>query len=69
MGFVSEEEYAEDVDLAILFLQGKSIDVLDQFKRKMEAAAEKMDYERAAKYRDQIRQLQKLQERHYVNLL
>ena len=46
VGFVSEEEYAEDVDLAILFLQGKSIDVLDQFKRKMEAAAEKMDYER-----------------------
>ena len=41
VGFVSEEEYAEDVDLAILFLQGKSIDVLDQFKRKMEAAAEK----------------------------
>ena len=67
VGLVSEEEYAEDVDLAILFLQGKSIDVLDQFKRKMEAAAAKMDYERAAKYRDQILQLQKLQERQYVH--
>ena len=67
VGLISEQDYAEDVDLAILFLQGKSIDVLDQFKVKMDAAAAEMDYERAAKYRDQIQQLRKLQERQYVH--
>jgi len=67
VGLISEQDYAEDVDLAILFLQGKSIDVLDQFKGKMDAAAAEMDYEKAAKYRDQIQQLRKLQERQYVH--
>ena len=67
VGLVSKEDYAEDVELAILFLQGKSIDVLDQFKTKMDAAASAMDYERAAKYRDQILQLRKIQERQYVH--
>lgn len=67
VGLVSKEDYAEDVELAILFLQGKSIDVLDQFKMKMDAAASALDYERAAKYRDQILQLRKIQERQYVH--
>lgn len=67
VGLVSKEDYAEDVELAILFLQGKSIDVLDQFKTKMDAAASALDYERAAKYRDQILQLRKIQERQYVH--
>ena len=67
VGSVSKEDYAEDVELAILFLQGKSIDVLDQFKPKMDAAASALDYERAAKYRDQILQLRKIQERQYVH--
>ena len=67
VGLVSAEDYAEDVDLAILFLQGKSIDVLEQFKVKMDAAATALDYEKAAKYRDQILQLRKLQERQYVH--
>jgi excinuclease ABC subunit C len=67
VGLISKEDYAEDVELAILFLQGKSIDVLDQFKMKMDAAASALDYERAAKYRDQILQLRKIQERQYVH--
>ena len=67
VGLISKEDYAEDVELAILFLQGKSIDVLDQFKAKMDAAANALDYERAAKYRDQILQLRKIQERQYVH--
>ena len=67
VGLVSKEDYAEDVELAILFLQGKSIDVLEQFKTKMDAAASALDYERAAKYRDQILQLRKIQERQYVH--
>ena len=67
VGHISQQDYAEDVELAILFLQGKSIDVLDQFKVKMDAAAQTLDYERAAKYRDQILQLRKIQERQYVH--
>lgn len=67
VGHITQQDYAEDVELAILFLQGKSTDVLDQFKVKMDAAAQTLDYERAAKYRDQILQLRKIQERQYVH--
>jgi excinuclease ABC subunit C len=67
VGLINKDDYAEDVELAILFLQGKSIDVLDQFKTKMDAAASALEYERAAKYRDQILQLRKIQERQYVH--
>ena len=45
----------------------ESIDVLDQFKVKMDAAAAEMTTKERLKYRDQIQQLRKLQERQYVH--
>ena len=67
VGLVEPEAYAEDVELAVMFLEGKSQDVLEQFKRKMNEAAEAMEYERAARYRDQITHLRKVQESQYVH--
>ena len=67
VGLIEPEAYAEDVELAVMFLEGKSQDVLEQFKRKMNEAAEAMEYERAARYRDQITHLRKVQESQYVH--
>ena len=67
VGLVEPKAYAEDVELAVMFLEGKSQDVLEQFKRKMNEAAEAMEYERAARYRDQITHLRKVQESQYVH--
>jgi excinuclease ABC subunit C len=67
VGKISVEDYQQDVELAALFLQGKSASVLKVFQDKMEQASSLMDYERAARYRDQISHLRRIQERQYVD--
>ncbi|MDE0421748.1 MAG: excinuclease ABC subunit UvrC [Gammaproteobacteria bacterium] len=67
VGLIDRERYAEDVRLAVMFLEGKSQDVLAEFKAKMEAAAESLEFERAARYRDQIAHLRRVQENQYVH--
>lgn len=65
--YVTPAEYAEDVRHAVMFLDGRNEAILDEFKVSMEDAAAKLDFERAAKYRDQITQLRKVQEQQYVH--
>lgn len=67
VGFIDAARYREDVELAVMFLDGKSSEVLETFKRKMAEASEKLEFERAAKYRDQITQLRRIQEQQYVH--
>jgi len=67
VGLIDAESYREDVALAIMFLEGKSSAVLDHFKRNMDAAAIELEFEKAARYRDQITQLRKIQEQQYVH--
>ena len=67
VGLVSPQDYQEDVELAVLFLEGRSRTVLEIFKQHMDEAAEGRDYERAAKYRDQINNLRRVQEQQYVH--
>ncbi|MCK5648875.1 MAG: excinuclease ABC subunit UvrC [Gammaproteobacteria bacterium] len=64
---VSEEEYAEDVRHTVLFLEGKSNQVIDELVTGMEQAALKLEYEKAAINRDQIASLRRLQEKQYVS--
>ena len=65
-GLVSEEEYAEDVKDACKFLEGKSRKLIDEYADKMEKSSQTLDFERAAKHRDQIAHLQRIQEQQYV---
>jgi excinuclease ABC subunit C len=67
VGLIEETDYREDVDLAVMFLEGRSSAVLAAFKSKMQAAADQLDFERAAKYRDQIARLRRVQEQQYVH--
>ncbi|MCW8929912.1 MAG: excinuclease ABC subunit UvrC [Gammaproteobacteria bacterium] len=64
---VSEEEYAEDVRHTVLFLEGKSNQVIDELVAGMEKAAQNLEYEKAAIHRDQIANLRRLQEKQYVS--
>ncbi|BAN69026.1 excinuclease ABC subunit UvrC [endosymbiont of unidentified scaly snail isolate Monju] len=66
VGFVSPERYARDVQDTVLFLEGKASDVIDRWVARMEAAAEALEFEEAAKLRDQIAALRTVQERQYV---
>jgi excinuclease ABC subunit C len=67
VGLVSAESYSEDVQRAVLFLQGKTNQVIDELVARMEQAAAHLDYEQAAIYRDQIKHLRRVQERQYVS--
>lgn len=66
-GLISEEEYAQNVRHAILFLEGKNELIVDELHKKMEFAAKHLNYELAARVRDQIAKIREIQERQYVS--
>ncbi len=57
VGLVSEDEYTTLANQAADFLKGKGIDLQADLASQMEAAADEMDFERAASLRDRIRAL------------
>lgn len=61
-GDVPREEYARVIKEVILFLEGKREKVAREIKARMEAASGKMDYETAAKLRDQLQAIQNVVE-------
>ena len=67
VGRVESEDYAADVGLAQMFLEGRSRAVLQELKQRMESASKAREFEHAAKYRDQIAQLRRIQENQYVH--
>lgn len=66
-GHVSDDEYSQQVELARLFLKGKSKEVVHKLADKMELASEQLQFEAAARYRDQITALNKVQEQQWVS--
>ena len=65
-GYVSDDEYREQVNYARLFLKGKNQQVIGSLVEKMENASELLNFEAAARYRDQINALRQVQERQFV---
>lgn len=57
-GAVTKEEYANVIKQVILFLEGKQERIVKEMAKKMNAAAEALDFERAARIRDQIESIQ-----------
>src|SRR5690606_28996476 len=66
VGLVSSEDYRRDVDHALLFLEGRNEQVVAALVERMDAASAAQDYERAARFRDQIARLRQAQERQWV---
>jgi excinuclease ABC subunit C len=61
VGYIDAENYADDINAAVLFLEGRNRSVIDTCVARMEAAAEKQDYEKAARFRDQIARIKKVE--------
>ena len=61
VGYIDETAYRADVDAAILFLEGRNRDVIDTMVERMENASERQEYELAARFRDQITRLKKVE--------
>ncbi|UTM58524.1 excinuclease ABC subunit UvrC [Photobacterium sp. CCB-ST2H9] len=66
-GLVSDEDYAEQVNFVRLFLQGKDRQVINALVEKMEVASSQLAFEKAARYRDQIQALRRVQEQQFVS--
>lgn len=64
---ISREDYQRDVENTLLFLQGKDRQVIDELVGRMERAAEQLEFEQAAHYRDQIANMRRVQEHQYVS--
>jgi len=60
IGAVSQQEYQEVINQVILFLEGKQELVLHELNSKMRAAAQELQFEKAALLRDQIHAIEKV---------
>lgn len=67
VGYVSEGDYHDSIEHALLFLQGKSQQVMDQLMDKMQRASDNREFEQAAKLRDLTAKLRAIQEQQYVS--
>ena len=67
VGLIHEAHYRRDVEHAAMFLEGQSQQVLSVLASSMEQAATQLDFELAARYRDQIQTLRHLLEKQYVS--
>ncbi|MDQ6709744.1 MAG: excinuclease ABC subunit UvrC [Candidatus Dormibacteraeota bacterium] len=68
-GFVSKEQYHDQLDQVALFLDGRSDHVVKKLKRQMADASQAMDYEAAARYRDRLQAMQTMTERQKMQAL
>jgi excinuclease ABC subunit C len=64
--YCTKEEYDEVIRQVILFLEGRTEEVVRELKRQMKTESEAMQYERAARVRDQLTSIERVTERQTV---
>ena len=63
VGLVKAEKYRTYIDEVVQLFEGKHTPLLDRIQKKMEDAAEQLEFEQAARYRDQLTSIGKIQEK------
>ncbi|MEO9216548.1 MAG: excinuclease ABC subunit UvrC, partial [Rhodanobacter sp.] len=66
VGLIGAQDYRSDVRHAEMFLEGRSNAVIDELADAMEQSSKALQFERAAKLRDQVAALRQLQAQHHV---
>ncbi len=66
VAYASREEYDAIIKQVILFLEGKHEEVLKDLREKMEQAAENLNFEEAARLRDRIKAVERVQEKQRI---
>ncbi len=67
VNLIAHEDYANDVRMAMLFLEGRHSEVTDALGRRMQEASDRFAFEEAAVFRDQIRALQTVLHKQFVD--
>ncbi len=63
---IDKDAYHQDVSDVLMFLEGKGDELLDQLEHRMAEAAERMEFEQAARFRDQMMAVQRTLEKQQV---
>ena len=66
IGAIGRDDYQRDVENAMLFLHGKENEVIENLSQRMAAVAERLEFEAAAVFRDQISTLQRVLTKQFV---
>lgn len=66
-GYISREQYRENVEQALRFLNGDDKTILEDLEKKMREAAAAMEFEDAAEYRDLIQSVKRIGEKQKIN--
>jgi excinuclease ABC subunit C len=66
VGLIAKADYARDVDAAIKVLEGRNDEAQVELARRMETAAEALNFEEAARVRDQLKNLKVIQAQQIV---
>ena len=64
---ITPEDYKADVNNAVLFLNGRANELLEELEARMARLSEEWKFEEAAAIRDQIQALARIQERQFVS--
>ena len=67
VNYTSPENYANDVSMAALFLNGKTNEVINTLGDKMNTAAANQEYEMAVVFRDRMQALRQVQAKQFVS--
>lgn len=67
-GYISEEEYRERFNQALDFLNGRYDAVMSYLTEQMNQAAEKMEYEKAAQYRDLLNSVKQVAQKQKITM-
>lgn len=65
-GLVSDEDYLQQAEYVRLFLLGKNQEILNQLLKRMKLASQVLNFEEAARLRDQIQAIHKVMEKQFV---
>ena len=64
----TKEEYATVIQQTIMFLEGRTDEIGRDLRREMQAASESLEYERAARLRDQVQAIERTTERQVMEV-
>ncbi len=67
VGLVDKPTYAKDVEHVMMFLEGNSAALIELLADNMQTASDNLEFETAARLRDQIANLRRIQEKQYIS--
>ena len=67
VSYISQNDYQYDLKNATLFIEGKKEKIIKKLSEPMQDASDNLDFEKAAKLRDQIRSVREIQQKQYAS--